>query len=79
MEVRNTEGLKPIYRTGKVHTGTIEAARKEAHRVLGNAFGEDGAKKRAKAVELQAAFENVWTKGGSSRLALDEFLGILQM
>ncbi|PSR79623.1 hypothetical protein PHLCEN_2v6924 [Hermanssonia centrifuga] len=79
MEVRNTEGLKPIYRTGKVHTGTIEAARKEAHRVLDNAFGEDGAKKRAKAVELQAAFENVWDKGGSSRLALDEFLGILQM
>ncbi|PSR79622.1 hypothetical protein PHLCEN_2v6923 [Hermanssonia centrifuga] len=74
IEVRNSLGLKPIYRNGKSSVGTIEAVREEAHRVLDSAFGEDGAKKRAKAVELQTAFEDVWAEGGSSLADLNRFL-----
>ncbi|THG95648.1 hypothetical protein EW026_g6040 [Hermanssonia centrifuga] len=52
--------------TGKACTGTIEAVREEAQGILEKAFGEDGAKKRAKAVELQRAFEAVWAEGLST-------------
>ncbi|PSR79624.1 hypothetical protein PHLCEN_2v6925 [Hermanssonia centrifuga] len=78
LEVRTGElGSKPIYRTGKACTGAIEALRNEVQDILGKAFGEDGAKKRAKAVELQGAFEAVWAEGGSSRLALNKCLDAL--
>ena len=48
LEVRTGPGLKPIYRTGYTPKGTVEAVKAEVREVLQKAFGEDGAKKRAK-------------------------------
>ncbi len=55
MEVRSGLGLKPLYRNGKTPVGTIEALKEEARDTLSKAFGEDGAQKRAKLLELRQA------------------------
>ncbi|TCD65432.1 hypothetical protein EIP91_002688 [Steccherinum ochraceum] len=75
LEVRTgPHGLKPIYRTGKAPTGTVEAIRTEAHDVLAKAFGEDGARKRANVKKLQAKIQAAASKGGSGEVDLGRLL-----
>ncbi|EKM54549.1 glycosyltransferase family 1 protein [Phanerochaete carnosa HHB-10118-sp] len=74
-EVRTGEsGLKPIYRTGKAPTGTLEAVREEAITVLGKAFGEDGVKKRANIQRLREASLKLWKEGGEAHVAAEQLL-----
>lgn len=67
---------KPIHRLGRAPIGTIEAVREEADRVLEQAFGEDGATKRANMKKLQAEILNVWNEGGPARRDLLRFLSV---
>ncbi|TBU37221.1 UDP-Glycosyltransferase/glycogen phosphorylase [Dichomitus squalens] len=77
LEVRTGNGLKPIYRTGYTPKGTIEAVKAEVRDVLQKAFGEDGAKKRARLEELRKAVNGEWEDGGLSRKEATEFLDSL--
>ena len=74
LEVRTGQGLKPIYRTGKAPTGTLDAVREEAHCVFEQAFGEDGEHKRSKIQCLQESFADAWKEEGPADLALQRFL-----
>ena len=77
LEVRTGPGLKPIYRTGYTPKGTVEAVKAEVREVLQKAFGEDGAKKRAKLTQLQKALNGEWEEGGSSKRDALAFLDSL--
>ena len=77
LEVRTGPGLKPIYRTGYTPKGTVEAVKAEVRDVLQKAFGEDGAKKRAKLTQLQKALNGEWDENGSSRKDALAFLNSL--
>ena len=77
LEVRSGDGLKPIYRTGYTPKGTVEAVKVEAREVLTKAFGEDGAKKRAKLEELRKKVISEWEDGGSSKRDVTAFLDSL--
>ncbi|CAL1707825.1 unnamed protein product [Somion occarium] len=79
VEVRTgTSGLKPLHRTGKAPTGTLEALREEAGLILDQAYGEDGAKKRANLKKLQKAILSTWTEDGSARRDVDRLVASLQ-
>ena len=73
-EVRSGHGLKPLHRTAAAPIATEESLRAEANEVLERAFGEDGARKRANVAKLSAAFKEMWSEQGPSRLALVRFL-----
>nr|VWP02307.1 Trihydroxynaphthalene reductase (EC (T3HN reductase) [Ganoderma boninense] len=77
LEVRTGAGLNPIYRTGYTPKGTIEAIKAEVRDVLQKAFGEDGAKKRAKLEVLRKAVNGEWEEGGTSRKEAALFLDSL--
>ncbi|PIL34101.1 hypothetical protein GSI_03812 [Ganoderma sinense ZZ0214-1] len=77
LEVRTADGLKPIYRTGYTPKGTIEAIKAEVREVLQKAFGEDGAKKRAKLEVLRKSVNGEWEEGGTSRKEAAAFLDSL--
>ena len=77
LEVRTGEGLKPLYRTGQAPAGTLDAVRAETITVLENAFGEDGARKRANIQKLKEASLGLWDEGGASRLAAEQLLDSL--
>ena len=77
LEVRTGNGLKPIYRTGYAPKGTVDAVKAEVRDVFKKAFGEDGAKKRAKLTQLQKALNGEWEEGGSSRKDALAFLDSL--
>ncbi|KAI0779720.1 UDP-Glycosyltransferase/glycogen phosphorylase [Fomes fomentarius] len=77
LEVRTGPGLKPIYRTGYTPKGTIEAIQAEVREVLAKAFGEDGAKKRARLEELRKKVTTEWEDGGSSKRDVSAFLDSL--
>ena len=70
IEVRNGKGLKPILRNGRVPVGTIEAVRKEANEILGDAFLADGERKRANMKALREATLGCWKEGGSATLSM---------
>ena len=72
-EVRSGNALK-VYRTGKTHTGTVEAVRAEASKVLDLAFGEDGEKKRKNMLKLKEASEQAWSDDGKGRKDFEELL-----
>lgn len=74
LEVRTGEGLKPIYRTGKTPTGTLEAVRAEANAVLEKAFSEDGERRRANMRTLKEASLGLWKEGGTARIATEQLL-----
>ncbi|KAI0763431.1 UDP-Glycosyltransferase/glycogen phosphorylase [Trametes elegans] len=74
LEVRTGHGLARIYRTGVVPAGTPAALRDEAARVLGAAFGEDGARRRANVCKARARFEQAWAPEGESTRAVEAFL-----
>ncbi|EKM51754.1 glycosyltransferase family 1 protein [Phanerochaete carnosa HHB-10118-sp] len=78
LEVRTGDGLKPIYRTGKAPTGTLEAVRTEAGSVLEKAFGEDGDRKRANIRKLREASFELWKPGGAAWVAGGQLLDSLQ-
>ena len=70
-------GLKPIHRLGRAPIGTIEAVRDEAHTVLTNAFGEDGARKRGNMKKLQEAVLSSWNEDGRARRDLRRLIATL--
>ena len=74
MEVRNGNGLKPIYRTGKAHSGSVDAIKEEARVVLVKAFGVDGQKKRANAKKLKNQVDEAWKEGGPADLDMNSFV-----
>ena len=79
LEVRTgSEATKPVYRTGKAPTCTLESVRAEAISVFEKAFGDDGAKKRATVQKLRESSLGLWKEGGSSRIAAQELLESLQ-
>ncbi|EMD34231.1 glycosyltransferase family 1 protein [Gelatoporia subvermispora B] len=75
LEVRSGLGLRPIFRTGKAPTGTVESVRAEAQELFGKAFEEDGAEKRANALKMKEAFARCWEEGGSSEKELRRLVG----
>ncbi|TCD71965.1 hypothetical protein EIP91_000097 [Steccherinum ochraceum] len=78
LEVRTgPNGLKPSYRTGRVHEGTSKAIRLETRAVLEKAFGDDGKRKRANAKVLQKAILSAWDKGGPAENEMVKFLNVL--
>lgn len=70
-------GLKPIHRLGRAPLGTVEAVRDESRTVLENAYGEDGARKRANMKKLQKAVVNVWSDDGTARRDLRRFVAAM--
>ena len=65
LQVRNGHGLGPIHRMPeKKLIGTVDAVRDELRDVLVQAFGEDGAAKRARLEGLQRALREAWTEKG---------------
>ncbi|CAL1709844.1 unnamed protein product [Somion occarium] len=80
LEVRSGEhGLKPLYRTGKAPTGTMEAVREEAAAVLRKAFGEDGKRKRANLEQLSHKVVHTWDEGGSARREMQRLADSLKV
>lgn len=75
-EVRSGNALK-VHRTGKTHTGTVDAVRAEAAKVLEQAFGRDGEQMRRNIVELREAATMAWAKDGPARKAMRELVGSL--
>ena len=67
LEVRTGHGLRPIYRTGKAPSDTLDAVKKEALDVLQKAFGEDGERKRSNLLAVKARIDRAWEDGGASR------------
>ncbi|KAI0329394.1 UDP-Glycosyltransferase/glycogen phosphorylase [Cubamyces sp. BRFM 1775] len=74
LEVRSGHGLRPICRTGKAPTGTLEAIKTEATQVLQKAFGEDGKRKRANLLAVKARIDRAWEEGGASRRDVETFV-----
>ncbi|KAH9848125.1 UDP-Glycosyltransferase/glycogen phosphorylase [Lenzites betulinus] len=62
LEVRHGTGLGPIFRTGKILTGTIAAVREELHAVLERAFGADGELKRQKMKAVRDRLFLAWAE-----------------
>ncbi|KAI0716582.1 UDP-Glycosyltransferase/glycogen phosphorylase [Earliella scabrosa] len=77
LEVRTGNGLKPIYRTGYVPKGTVDAVKAEARDVFKKAFGEDGAKKRARLEAVRKGVRGEWEEGGASLRDVSAFLDSL--
>ncbi|KAI0775764.1 UDP-Glycosyltransferase/glycogen phosphorylase [Trametes elegans] len=77
LEVRTGNGLRPIYRTGKTPTGTIDAVKAEAQDVLTRAFGEEGKRKREKLLAVKEKLDKAWTTDGASRRDVEAFLDSL--
>lgn len=74
-EVRTGEhALKPVYRTGRTPVGTADAIRAEVVGVLSQAFGKDGARKRANIMRLREATLAAWAEQGSSRRAMERLI-----
>ncbi|KAI0630403.1 UDP-Glycosyltransferase/glycogen phosphorylase [Trametes polyzona] len=78
LEVRTGDGLRPVFRTGRAPAGTLDAVRAEARDVLARAFGEDGARKRARLRALKARLDKAWEDGGASRRDVEAFLDSLE-
>ena len=74
-EVRTGEsGLRPIYRARKAPEGTLQAVREEASTALDNAFGEDGARKRANIMKLREKTLAAWDENGPSRFDVEALM-----
>ncbi|KAI9065288.1 glycosyltransferase family 1 protein, partial [Trametes sanguinea] len=56
LEVRTGHGLRRVYRTGVRPVGTLDALRGEARAVLEQAFGEDGERRRERALRMRERF-----------------------
>ncbi|KAI0661230.1 hypothetical protein C8Q70DRAFT_700522 [Cubamyces menziesii] len=78
IEVRTGDGERPAFRNGRTPAGTIEAVRAEVRDVLTKAFGEDGARKRERLLQLQQEVLSEWGEGGASRKDFVAFLDSLR-
>ncbi|KAI0630197.1 UDP-Glycosyltransferase/glycogen phosphorylase [Trametes polyzona] len=74
IEVRDGCGLGKIYRNGRVPIGTIDAVKDEMRAVIDQAFGEDGAAKRARVQVLRKTLRAAWAEDGVARFAVGSFL-----
>ncbi|KAI0706808.1 UDP-Glycosyltransferase/glycogen phosphorylase [Cerioporus squamosus] len=74
IEVRHGAGAGKIYRTGRTPIGTVDAVKAEFRDVLERAFGEDGARKRARLEEVRRTLEGAWAEDGPARREVEEFL-----
>ena len=74
IEVRHGVGAGKIYRTGRTPVGTIDAVKKEMHGVLERAYGEDGARKRAKLHSVRKTLQAAWSENGVARRDVEAFL-----
>ena len=74
-QVRHGHGLGPIRRMpGKKLLGTVDAVRDELRDVLVQAFGADGAAKRARLEILQETLHGAWGEKGIARAETEAFL-----
>lgn len=74
-EVRTGEaGRRPVLATGRSYGHDRDAARAEFDRVLDEAFGPEGEKKRGEARRLARELGACWSPDGRCSRALDEFL-----
>ncbi|KAI0821625.1 UDP-Glycosyltransferase/glycogen phosphorylase [Trametes gibbosa] len=67
IEVRHGIGLGKIYRNGYTPVGTIDAVKEEVRGVLDQAFGADGAEKRARLQALRHTLQAAWGEDGVAR------------
>ncbi|KAI0634631.1 hypothetical protein C8Q77DRAFT_1113597 [Trametes polyzona] len=75
LEVRHGAGLGPIRRLqDRTPSGTLDAVRAEAQKVLAQAFGEDGMEKRERLRNVQAELAAAWQDGGIARAEVEAFL-----
>ncbi|OJT07325.1 Anthocyanidin 3-O-glucosyltransferase 5 [Trametes pubescens] len=74
IEVRNGCGLGKIYRNGRTPVGTIDAVKEEMRGVLDQAFGADGAEKRARLQVLRKKLQVAWNEDGIARREVGSFL-----
>ncbi|KAJ8472808.1 hypothetical protein ONZ51_g8264 [Trametes cubensis] len=75
LQVRHGHGLGPIHRMpGKKLLGTVDAVRDELRDVLVQAFGADGAAKRARLEILQETLHGAWGEKGIARAETEAFL-----
>ncbi|KAI0327384.1 UDP-Glycosyltransferase/glycogen phosphorylase [Cubamyces sp. BRFM 1775] len=75
LQVRNGHGLGPIHRMpSKKLLGTIDAVRDELRDVLVQAFGADGAAKRARVEVLRDTLRGAWGENGVARTETEAFL-----
>ena len=70
-------GLKPLHRLGRAPVGTLDAVRDEARVVLEEAFGEDGARKRANLEKLQEVISGSWDEGWPAKDDMRRFVSTL--
>ncbi|ROT37642.1 UDP-Glycosyltransferase/glycogen phosphorylase [Sodiomyces alkalinus F11] len=74
-EVRSGDaGRRPVLATGRSHGHDRDAARAEFNRVLDEAFGPEGEKKREKARRLAEELGACWSPGGHGSRGLSDFL-----
>ena len=73
-EVRTGHGLKPIYRTGKAPTATLDAVKDEMKRVLQLALGKDGEEKRKNIEMMKDDVNQLWKEDGLARKEFESFL-----
>lgn len=75
-EVRRGWGRKPRLSTGVVATGTVDAVKREAREVIGNAFKNEAEKARIQAgVERgKVLMADAWAEGGYARKECQRFV-----
>ncbi|KAI0785598.1 hypothetical protein C8Q75DRAFT_809194 [Abortiporus biennis] len=76
-EVRSGNGLSECHRLGRPPLNTLGAVREEFTRVLDDAFGSGGERKRKNMKRLQEIILSCWKDGGSSKSHFDRFLSTL--
>ena len=74
IEVRHGVGAGKIYRNGRVPVATVDAVKAEMWDVLERAYGEEGARKRAKLSEVQKKLQAAWAEDGIARREVEAFL-----
>lgn len=67
-------GLKPIFATGKVPVGTVQAFEAELKEVLNAMKSEVGDRKRANARRVQGKLAEAWKETGKSTQAFEELM-----
>lgn len=74
LEVRTGHGLEPLHRSGLAPTGTVDAVKEEARKIIAKAFGPDGEGKRNNILRFKEEINAAWDESGPSRRELGAFL-----
>ena len=77
IEVRNGIGAGKIFHNGRKPIGTIEAVKNEIRDVLGRAFADEGADKRAGLRNLSQTLDAAWRGGGVAQREIEAFVDAL--